>query len=103
MARQLYPFYRLSTIGWANPLLRQTLPLLADEMPEEFSVDLSQVEFLDSFGITYLAACLERCRAEEAVKSISILPPKRQNVNGYLQDVGLYEAIGLGDRFRPRQ
>ncbi len=98
-----YPFYRLATIGWANPLLRETLPLLAKEMPEEFLVDLSAVEFLDSFGITYLAACLERCRGEEGVKKILVRPPRRRNVHAYLQDVGLYEAIGLGGQFRPRQ
>ncbi len=98
-----YPFYRLSTIGWANPLLRQTLRLLTEEMPTEFVVDLSAVEFLDSFGITYLAACLERCRGEEAAKTILIRPPSRAKVNGYLQDIGLYESIGLAGRFRPRQ
>lgn len=98
-----YPFYRLATIGWANPLVRQTLPLLAEEVPEELLVDLSEVVFLDSFGITYLAACLERCRAEEGVKKILIRPPKRRNVNVYLQDVGLYEAMGLAGQFRPRQ
>jgi hypothetical protein len=98
-----FPFYRLATIGWANPLLRQTLPLLAAEMPQELLIDLSAVEFLDSFGLTYLAACLDRCGAQEAVTKILVRPPTRGNVNAYLLDAGFYESIGLGNQFRPRQ
>jgi hypothetical protein len=98
-----YPFYRLSTIGWANPLLRQTLALLTDEIPRELIVDLSAVEFLDSFGVAYLAACLARCQAQQDITRKYVRPPTRENVNHYLQDIGLYEQIGLGDRFRPRQ
>jgi hypothetical protein len=98
-----YPFYRLATIGWANPLLRKTLSLLSEELPAELSIDLSEIEFLDSFGVTYLAACLQRCELEAAGKQISIRPPRRSNVHQYLQDVGIYEAIGLSDRFRPRR
>ncbi len=98
-----YSFYRLATIGWANPLLRQTLPLLGNLSHKEFLVDLSAVEFLDSFGVTYLAACLGRCRGQEGVRKILVLPPTRADVGGYLQDAGFYESIGLGDQFRPRQ
>jgi len=98
-----YPFYRLATIGWANPLLRQTLPLLSEQIPKELVVDLSAVEFLDSFGLTYLAACLDRCRAGETITKILVRPPTRAKVNEYLQDAGFYESIGLGDQFRPRQ
>jgi hypothetical protein len=98
-----FPFYRLSTIGWANPLLRQTLPLLAPQMPQELLVDLSSVEFLDSFGLTYLAACLDRCSGQEGITKILVRPPSRANVHTYLQNAGFYESIGLGDQFRPRQ
>lgn len=98
-----FSFYRLATIGWANPLLRQTLALLGDDVSQEILVDLSPVEFLDSFGLTYLAACLDRCRAKRTITGILIRPPRRNNVNQYLQDAGFYESIGLGDRFQARQ
>lgn len=96
---QEFPFYRLATMGWANPLLRQTVTLLRPEPPAEILVDLSRIEFIDSFGITYLAACFENCRGSSKVR---VRPPARQAVNNYLQDAGLYEAIGLGEHFRPR-
>ena len=98
-----YSFYRLATIGWANPLLRQTLALFGSDVPQELLVDLSPVEFLDSFGLTYLAACLDRCRAQRGITKILIQPPGRANVNQYLQDAGFYESIGLGDKFQARQ
>lgn len=93
------PFYRLMTIGWANPLLRQTLQLFSQEVPREFVIDLSEVEFLDSFGITYFAACLHSCGARRGIGRVLINPPKRRNVNSYLQDVGLYESFGLDQYF----
>jgi hypothetical protein len=46
---QEFPFYRLATMGWANPLLRQTVTLLRPEPPAEILVDLSRIEFIDSF------------------------------------------------------
>jgi ABC-type transporter Mla MlaB component len=98
-----YSFYRLATIGWANPLLRQTLPLLSEKLPSEFSVDLSQVQFLDSFGIVYLAACLQRCESEAATRKVLIRRPRNEKVDTYLQDVGIYDSVGLGDRFPPRR
>lgn len=97
-----YSFYRLATIGWANPLLRQTVALFTDALPQEITVDLSSIEFLDSFGLTYLAACLDRCRAQ-GIHKILISPPSRPNVNKHLQDAGFYEEIGLGDLFQARQ
>jgi hypothetical protein len=70
---------------------------------EEHQPLVSEVEFLDSFGVTYLAACLQRCEAEAATSKILIHRPKRAKVHKYLQDVGIYEAIGLADRFPPRR
>ncbi len=98
-----YSFYRLSTIGWANPLLRQTLALLKDEISQEVLVDLSSVEFFDSFGLTYLAACLDRCRARTGIPRILIRPRRRSNVKQHLQNAGFYEAIGLDNKFQARQ
>lgn len=98
-----YSFYRLATIGWANPLLRQTLPLLGELPHRELLVDLSAIEFLDSFGLTYLAACLDHCRSVGKVTKILVRPPSRTDVNTYLQNAGFYESIGLGDQFQARQ
>ena len=74
------------------------MTLLQPEVPAEILIDLSRIEFIDSFGITYLAACFANCRGNSKVR---VRPPERQAVNNYLQDVGLYEAIGLGEHFRP--
>ncbi|MGH6868710.1 MAG: STAS domain-containing protein, partial [Methylocella sp.] len=98
-----FSFYRLATIGWANPLLRQTLALLGNDISQEILVDLSPVVFLDSFGITYLAACLDRCRDQKAITKILIRPPTLSNVHRHLQEVGFYESIGLGNQFQARQ
>jgi len=98
-----YSFYRLSTIGWANPLLRQTLALLGKDTSQAVLIDLSSVVFFDSFGLTYLAACLDRCLARPDTPKVLIRPPKRSNVNQHLQNTGFYEAIGLGDQFQARE
>jgi ABC-type transporter Mla MlaB component len=95
-----FTFYRLSTIGWANPLIKSTGQLLCGDLPEECTLDLSQVEFVDSFGVTYMAACFQSCMASQS--RCFVLPPRNQEVNNYLIDVGLYESAGLGQYFRPR-
>lgn len=58
---------------------------------------------MDSCGLTYLAACLDRCQLQSGVTKILIRPPSRANVNQYLQDAGFYESIGLSDQFQARQ
>lgn len=95
-----FPFYRLATAGWANRLMRDTVSLLVYDVPDGLVLDLSNLEFVDTLGITYLAACFHTVSAKV---SGSVRPPRKKEVNNYLLDVGLYEAIGLGDRFRPRK
>lgn len=94
-----FPFYRLATIGWANPLLRSTVSLLADP-PEELVIDLSAVTFTDSFGVTYLAACVHRTLEHGA--KVRIRPPRAPAVNRYLRDVGFYESFGIDEHFPAR-
>lgn len=96
-----YPFYRLATIGWANPLLRQTIALFGADPREPITLDLSQLTFVDAFGVTYLAACFNNCVS--ANREAWVLPPKDGGVNEYLLDVGLYEEAGIGEDFRPRK
>lgn len=95
-----FPFYRLTTIGWANPLLRPTVELLRTP-PAEVTVDLSTVTFVDSFGVTYLAACVHRCL--DAGSQVSIRVPRDQGVSSYLRDIGFYESIGIGEYFPARR
>ena len=95
-----YSFYRLATAGWANRLLRDTVSLLSDDVADGLVLDLSNLEFVDTFGITYLAACFHSVSSRV---NGSVRPPRKREVNDYLLDVGLYEAIGLGGRFRPRK
>ncbi len=92
-----FHFYRLATIGWANPLIRATVPLLHGEAAKGVVLDLSKLEFVDSFGITYLAACFHVVTS--SVPGF-VRRARKGEVNAYLQDVGLYESIGLGDKFR---
>lgn len=99
MADEL-PFYRLATIGWANPLLRSTVPLLQGSARDGVTLDLSKLAFTDSFGITYLAACFHVV-VSSGVHGF-VRRPQRDDVHRYLLNVGLYEAIGVGDRFGPR-
>lgn len=95
-----YPFYRLATAGWANRLLRDTVSLLDGKVSDGLVLDLSNLEFVDTLGITYLAACFHTVSSK--VHGF-VRPPRKKEVNDYLLDVGLYEAIGLGGRFRPRK
>jgi anti-anti-sigma regulatory factor len=74
-----------------------------DDISQEILVDLYSVEFLDSFGVAYLAACLDRCQAQTGITKILIRPPSRANVNQHLQDTGFYESIGLGNQFQARK
>ncbi len=96
-----FPFYRLATIGWANPLIARSAALLGGNLEGEIRLDLSGLEFVDAFGVTYLAACCDHVRSNPC--NGFLLPPKEPRVHKYLQDVGLYESIGLGDRFEPRR
>src|SRR5208283_2830098 len=97
---EAYTFYRLATAGWANRLLRDTVPLLEGKLSDGIILDLSSLEFVDTFGITYLAACFHKVTSN--VRGF-VRPPRKREVNDYLLDVGLYEAIGIGDRFRTRK
>lgn len=96
-----YPFYRLSTIGWANPLVGRTTSLLLESQPAELLIDLSDVTFVDSFGVVYLAACFARLNNPD--RNVWVKPPRDSRVSNYLQDVGLYQQIGIGKYFRARQ
>ncbi len=98
-----YSFYRLATIGWANPLLKQTLPLLGEALEREVLVDLSEVVFMDAFGVTYLAACLERCRTLDAIPKILIRRPKSEKAYKYLLDTGFYESVGISNQAEARR
>ncbi|MGH7933941.1 MAG: ATP-binding protein, partial [Candidatus Binataceae bacterium] len=95
-----FSFYRLATVGWANRLLRDTVPLLHGAAPEGVTLDLSNLVFVDTFGITYLAACFHAVTS--SVRGF-VRPPRKKEVDDYLLDVGLYEAGGLGGHFRPRK
>ncbi len=95
-----YPFYRLATIGWSNPLLRATVELLR-EPPTDLTVDLSTVTFVDPFGVTYLAACVQHCLERGA--TVRIRPPRNSAVSTYMQDVGFYESFGMGEHFPARR
>ncbi len=95
-----YPFYRLVTVGWANPLVRPTVELIR-QPPSEATVDLSAVTFVDSFGVTYLAACVHRCL--DAGSAVTIRVPRDAGVSTYLRDIGFYESIGIGEYFPARR
>jgi anti-anti-sigma regulatory factor len=95
-----YSFYRLATVGWANPLMGKTVALLSGDSTDGLTLDLSKLEFTDSFGLTYLAACFH------VVVSSGVhgfVRPRREDVHQYLLDAGFYEAIGFGERFGPRK
>jgi anti-anti-sigma regulatory factor len=98
-----YTFYRLPTIGWANPLLKRTLPLISENIEHEILVDLSEVVFMDAFGVTYLAACLERCRTLGTIPKILIRRPKSDKVYQYLLDTGFYESVGISNQSEARK
>src|SRR5208282_5348667 len=98
-----YSFYRLATIAGVNPLLRATLPLLAENLNYNVLVDLSDVIAWDAFGITYLAACLERCRHLGTIPQIYIRRPLRPKAHQFLVDMGFYKSVGLGDKFEARR
>jgi hypothetical protein len=95
-----YPFYRLATIGWANPLLRDTVSLLKGP-PADVIVDLSDVTFVDPFGVTYLAACVQR--GLEQGSRVRIRPPRDGAVSTHLQNVGFYQSFGIGEHFPARR
>jgi anti-anti-sigma regulatory factor/anti-sigma regulatory factor (Ser/Thr protein kinase) len=99
----VFAFYRLATIGWANPLLKLTIDMFRECPGEEVVVDLSEVTFIDAFGVTYLAACLHRLDTFQECRRVWIRPPRDQRVNQHLQNVGFYESIGLADKFQARQ
>jgi anti-sigma regulatory factor (Ser/Thr protein kinase) len=63
-------------------------------------IDLSSLTFTDSFGLTYLAACLH---VVSSSVSGSVRRPRREDVHKYLLDAGFYESLGVGDRFGPRK
>lgn len=98
---QEYSFYRLATIGWANPLLRTTVPLLRGEAKDGVILDLSALEFADSFGVTFLAACFHEV-VTSGVRG-RVRRPRRDDVHKYLLDAGFYESIGFGDQLGPRR
>ncbi|MGH7813243.1 MAG: ATP-binding protein [Candidatus Binataceae bacterium] len=92
-----YSFYRLATIGWANALVRQTVPLIRGNVSDGLTLDLSNLEFTDSFGLTYLAACFHVVMA--AGVNGYVRRPRRDEVHQYLLDAGFYQTIGFGERF----
>ena len=98
-----FSFYRLATIGWVNPLLRQTVHLLSKDIDHEIFVDLSEVVFIDAFGVTYLAACLERCRTLGTIPKILIRRPKNEKAYKYLLDTGFYESVGISNQSEARR
>jgi hypothetical protein len=95
-----YAFYRLATVGWANSLIRSTAPVLYGEAKDGVMLDLSNLEFTDSFGLTYLAACFHIV-VSSRIHGI-VLRPRRDDVHKYLLDAGFYEGLGFGERFGPR-
>jgi anti-sigma regulatory factor (Ser/Thr protein kinase) len=96
-----YSFYRLATVGWANPLMGKTVALLYGNAADGLTLDLSKLEFADSFGVTYLAACFHVV-VSSGVHGF-VRRPSRDDVHQYLLNAGFYEAIGFGERFGPRK
>lgn len=87
-----FPFYRLATVGWAKSLLTRSISLLRIKQ-ETILVDLEKVEFVDAFGVTYLAACLHTALRNGC--QVVVRRPASPRVHQYLLDVGLYEQFGL--------
>src|SRR5271166_5873251 len=94
-----FTFYGRFTIGYAGLLLARVAELLTDPLPEEVVLDLSRVEFIDTFGVNLLAACCHTVLESDSKGYVD--PPKNEKVNDYLLDMGLYESLGMGRSFKP--
>jgi hypothetical protein len=89
-----------ATIDNAGSILRESSALLEGKVMPGFVLDLSKLVEVDSFGITYLAACV---RAVVAAKITGFVRrPRSEDLHRFLLDVGLYEEIGISERFGPR-
>jgi hypothetical protein len=73
--------------------------MLLGRVPAGVRIDLSELEFIDSFGITLLAASCHVLK-QSGIHGF-IRRPKRDDVHQELLDMGLYESLGI-DLFGPR-
>jgi signal transduction histidine kinase len=96
-----YRFPRAATIERSDDLLKIAAPLLKANVSPGLLVDLSQLERVDSFGMTLLAACFHSLISSRIPGSVR--RPAKEEVHLQLLDMGLYESIGIGDRFEPRR
>lgn len=99
--RESYRFPRAATVDRSDDILKVAAPLLGASVPPGLLVDLSQLERVDSFGVTVLAACFHSLISSGIPGSVR--RPAKEEVHLQLLDMGLYESIGIGGRFEPRR
>jgi anti-sigma B factor antagonist len=75
-----------------SPVLDEQLQSVLDQGPSSVVVDLGEVTFLDSTGLSVLIAGLKRCQA--AGGSLRVVAPQ-PNVRRVLEITGLTEAFDL--------
>jgi anti-anti-sigma regulatory factor len=101
LAADRYRFPRRATVERADDLLKIATPLLKGDVQPGLLVDLSQLDSVDSFGMTVLAACFHSLTSS-GVRG-SVRRPAQDEIHLELLNMGLYESIGIGDRFQPRR
>jgi anti-anti-sigma regulatory factor len=100
-AVERYRFPRGATVERADDLLKIAAPLLKGDIYSGLLVDLSQLESVDSFGITLLAACFHSLMSLGGPRFGAA--PGKDETHLELLNMGLYESIGIGDHFQPRR
>jgi hypothetical protein len=81
--------------------LRSANELFSPEQLESgITIDLANLELIDSFGLTLLACCFNGLASANVHGFVR--PPRQPAIHKELMEVGLYETIGI-DRFGPRK
>jgi len=84
--RDRYRFPQAATIGRSDDLLKIAAPLLTANVPPGLLVDLSQLELVDGFGMTVLAACFHSLISAGIPGSVR--RPVKEEVHLQLLDMG---------------
>jgi anti-sigma B factor antagonist len=77
-----------------SPVLEERLTSVLDQGHSSIRIDLRDVSFLDSTGLSALISCLKRCRAAEG--ELRLVAP-RPNVRKVLEITGLTDVFPIDD------